>query len=98
MDGGRGPRRAFLGGDVESSAETTGKGYFILNEAVDGEGIGDDDVAALLLTLSLRYVLIFWWRDVSMGVSVGVEPFVVILLRSSADLDQGRRERLRRSP
>lgn len=60
LDGGSGPRRPFLGGDVESSAETTGKGYFILNEDVDGEGIGDEDVAALLLTLSLRYVLIFW--------------------------------------
>lgn len=57
-----------------------------------------DGEAILLLTLSLRYVLIFWCRDVSIGVSAGEDAEAEICPKSSADLDHALRDMLRRSP
>lgn len=70
----------------------------MLIEDAEGDGRGEGEAATLLLTLSLRYVLIFWCNVVSIGVSAGEDAEAEIFPRSSADLDQGLRDMLRRSP
>ena len=69
----------------------------MLKDAAEGDGRGEGE-GALLLTLSLRYVLIFWCNVVSMGAIFGLVLVWDIFTRSSADLDHGLRDKERRSP